>query len=253
MTTSPLAQGDLEDLRAEGLKPTDEDVLRLHALACRITASGETNAWNAPRWATAGGAIFHEPTMAARFWYAYAKRYAADADTEDWLFAFACAHGRERKYLDDLRDRDEINCALGVFLSSITATKAEVDRAVYYVAVGYGDVEAEKTELAKQIERESAKHVDREQRNYAALEEIMAQAAAATGLTFDDIMISTPSRLRGMIYAAHVQAGFVMSKPDARAHADYLATLSAIEKRLRAEKEAAAAAVDAATDGIPST
>lgn len=252
MVTSPLAQGDLEDLRAEGLKPTDEDVIRLHALALRITEGGETNAYTIPRWATAGGVIFYEPTMAARFWYAYAKRYAENVDAEDWLFAFACANGRKRKYLDDLRDPEEINRALGTFLASITATKAEVDRAVYYVAVGYGDVVAEKTELAKQIERESAKHADREQRNYAALEEIMAQAAAATGLTFDDIMISTPSRLRGMIYAAHVQAGFVMSKADAKAHADYLATLSAVEKRLRAEKEAAASSAAAATEGMPS-
>lgn len=251
MTTSPLAQGDLDDLRAEGLKPTDEDVIRLHALACRITASGETNAYTAPRWATAGGVVFYEPTMAARFWYAYAKRYADDPATEDWLFAYACAHGREKKRLDELHDPDEINRALGFFISGITATKEEVDRAVYYVAVGFGDVEAEKTELAKQIERESEAHADREQRNYAALEEIMAQAAAATGLTFDDLMISTPSRLRGMIYAAHVQAGMVMPKTDAKAHADYLATLSAIEKRLRAEKDAEAAAEAASAEEPP--
>jgi len=235
--TSPLAAGDLEDLRAEGLAPTDEDVIRLHALAVRITENGETNAYTAPRWATAGGVVFWEPTMAARFWYAFAKQFAEDAATEDWLFAFACAHGREPKYLDDLHDPDEIECALGAFISSVTATKAEVDRAVYYCAVGFGEVEAEKTELAKQRERESAAHADREQRNYAALEEIMANAAAATGLTFADLMTQTPSRLRGMIYAAHVQAGLTMTKTSAKAHADYLATLSAIEKRLRAEKQ----------------
>lgn len=238
MVTSPLAQGDLEDLRAAGLTPTDEDVIRLHALALRITEGGETNACTIPRWAWAGGVLFWEPTMAARFWYAYAKGYAENVDAEDWLFAFACAKGREPKYLDALRDPAEIARAIGAFVASLTATKREVERAVYYVTVGFGKVEAEKTELALQQERESAKNADREQRNYAELERILAAAAAATGLTYDDIMISTPSRLRGMIYAAHVQAGLQMPKADARAHADYLATLSAIRKRLTDEKNA---------------
>lgn len=241
--TSDLATGDLEDLRAKGLKPTDEDIIRLHALALKISNGGETTAYNTPRWATAGGVVFWEPTMAARFWYGYAKQYADDTDTEDWLFAFACAKGRERGYLEKLRDPDEIEHALGVFIASVTATKQEVERAVYFAAVGIEAVEAEKTELEKQRERESAAHADREQRNFAALEEILGQAAAATGLTFDDLMIQTHSRLRGMIYAAHVQAGMTMTKTSAKAHADYLATLSAIEKRLRAEKQAAAAEV----------
>ena len=74
------------------------------------------------------------------------------------------------------------------------------------------------------------------------LQEIMANAAAATGLTFNDLMLQTPSRLRGMIYAAHVQAGMQMTKVSARAHADYLATLDASAKRLRAEKAARDAA-----------
>ena len=238
--TSPLAAGDLEDLRAEGLLPTDEDVITLHALAAKITNCGETNAYNAPRWATAGGVVFFEPTMAARFWYAYAKQFAADADTEDWFFAFACANGRESKYLDNLRNPEDIQRAVGVFLASVSATKEEVERAVFYAAMGEGEVEAEKTELAKQHEAEDGK--TREQRNYEAMEGILAQAAAATGLTFEDLMLQTPSRLRGMIYAAHVQAGMEMTKTSAKAHADYLATLDAIAKRLRAEKAARDAA-----------
>ena len=172
--------------------------------------------------------------MAAQFWYSYAKRYADDDPTEDWLFAFACAHGRERGYLDGLRDPEEIQCALGHFIASVTATKAEVENAVYYAAVGQ-EVKPEKTELAKRRERAETPD-ERERRNFAALEETLAQAAAATGLTFDDLMCQTPSRLRGMIYAAHVQAGMKMTKTSARAHADYLATLNAITARLRAEK-----------------
>ena len=231
---SQLAKEDLEDLRGEGLTPTDEDVIRLHALALKITDGPEATAYNAPRFAIAGGVVFWEPTMAAFYWYGYAKRYADDEPTADWLFAFALAHGRERGYLDGLRDPEEIQCALGHFIASVTATKAEVENAVYYAAVGQG-VKPEKTELAKRRERAETPD-ERERRNFAALEEKLAEAAAATGLTFDDLMCQTPSRLSGMIYAAHVQAGMKLAKTSAKAHADYLATLNAITKRLREEK-----------------
>lgn len=245
---SPLAEGDLEDLRAEGLEPTDEDVIRLHALGLKITNGPETTAYTAPRWATAGGVVFWEPTMAARYWYAYAKQYADDTEVEDWMFAYACAHGREPKYLRELIDPKEIQCALGIFIASMTATKEEVERAVYFAACGIQDPEPEKTEIQKRREEEeAARNVTREQRNFEALEDVLANAAAATGLTFDDLMTQTPSRLRGMIYAAHVQAGMELSKTNAKAHADYLATLDAISKRLRAEKEARAADAAAST------
>lgn len=235
--TSQLAKEDLDDLRAEGLVPSDEDVIRLHALALKITDGPETTAYNAPRFAVAGGVVFWEPTMAVFYWYAYAKRFADDEPTADWLFAFACAKGRERGYLDSLHDPEEIQAALGHFIGSVTATKAEVDSAVYYAAVGIEDPKPEKTELAKEREKDETPD-ERERKNFAALEEKLAEAAAATGLTFDDIMIQTPSRLRGMIYAAHVQAGMEMTKTSAKAHADYLATLNAIAARLRAEKSA---------------
>lgn len=232
---SQLAKEDLEDLRAEGLTPTDEDIIRLHALALKITDGPETTAYNAPRFSKAGGIVFWEPTMAALYWYQYAKTYADDEDTEDWMFAFACANGRHRGYLYELTRPEEIQCALGHFIGSCTATKDEVDAAVYYATVGIKDVEPEPTDMAKKRTAEETKD-ERVRRNFEAMERRISEAAAATGLTFEDLMVQTPSRLRGMIYAAHVQAGMELTKTSAKAHADYLATLNAITKRLREEK-----------------
>ena len=240
---SQLAKEDLEDLRAEGLTPSDEDIIRLHALALKITDGPETTAYNLPRFAVAGGVVFWEPTMAALYFYDFAKRFASDEPTADWMFAFACAHGRERGYLESLRDPREIEKRLGEFIGGIAATKAEVDSAVYYATVGIEDPKPEKTQLAKEREKRETPD-ERERKNFAALEEDLAQAAAATGLTFDDLMCQTRSRLIGFIYAAHVQAGDKMSKTSARAHADYLATLNAITARLRAEKQSAKSPVD---------
>lgn len=239
---SQLALEDLNDLRAEGLQPTDEDIVRLHALGSRLTNGKDTTAASTPRFAFAGGYVFHEPTMAARFWYAYAKSFADDTATEDWLFAFACAHGREPGYLDKLQSPADIERALGEFLGAFHGTKAELERAVAYAAIGPDYVEAEQTELAKKrAEKENAELTPsaQEQKNYAALEDLLGRAAAATGFSFADLMAQTPSRLSRMIYAAHVQAGMQLTADTARAHADYMATLTAIAERLRAEKAAA--------------
>lgn len=233
---SQLAKEDLDDLRAEGLKPTDEDIIRLHALAAVITDGPETTAYNFPRHAHAGGIVFYEPTMASFFWYYYAKQYADDTATEDWLFAFACAHGRDRGYLRDLKDPEEIQCALGMFIGSCTATKEEVDNAVYYVSVG-DNVRPEKTALAKKQEAAMTPD-DRERANYRELEVRLSKAAAVTGFTYDELMCQTPSRLRGYLYEAHVEAGMKLTKSSAKAHADYLATLHTIAERLRNEKKA---------------
>lgn len=235
MVYSQLAAADLQDLRDEGLVPSDEDVIRLHALALLVSDGPETTAYNAPRFAIAGGVVFWEPTMAALMWYGYAKRFADDTPTADWLFAFACAKGRDRGYLRDLRDPEEIQRALGRFLGGIAATKAEVDNAVYYAAVGIGTAEAEPTDIEKERNKDLTPS-ERERRNYAKIEKLLAEAAASTGLTLDDLLVSTPSRLRGMIDAAHIQAGMEMSKTSAKAHAEYLATLAVIRKRLEAEK-----------------
>lgn len=249
--TSQLATEDLQDLRAEGLNPSDEDVIRLHALAVRITDGAETTAYNAPRFAIAGGMVFWEPTMAALYWYDFAKRFAGDAATEDVMFAFACVHGREHGYLDGLHGKEEIERALGVFSGAFSGTRDEMIRAVCYAVSGNGEVVPEKTEMAKERERKETAD-ERERRNFAALEQRLADAAAATGLTFDDLMCQTPSRLRGMIYAAHVQAGMELTRTSARAHADYLATLHAIAERLRSEKaQREAEAASGTPRGLP--
>jgi len=236
---SLLAREDLQDLRDEGLQPTDEDVIRLHALALRVSDGPETTAACAPRFAICGGLVIWEPTLAAWDWYKYAKTFAGEDAVEEMMFAFACVHGRERGYLENLRDPAEIEKTIGTFIGTMTATKAEITRAVNYVVMGYDDVVPEKTELAKKREAEEDERI---KDNYSFVEAILTRAASATGLTYEDIMIQTPSRLNAMIYNAKVLAGMKMSESSSRAHADYLATLHAIRKRLTEEKSRATGA-----------
>ena len=235
---STLAKDDIDDLRAEGLAPTDEDVVRLHALAAKVANGANEQPYNMPRFAVCGGVVFHEPTVAAREWYFFAKSLARDEDEDDWFFFFASAKGRERGFLTELYDEREVRKAVKAFRRSVAATKAEVALAVRYAVSGDETAKAELTELAKK-RGEGLSPSERERRNYADLERVMSDAAVATGLTFEDLMCSTPSRLCGYIYSSCVQAGLKMTKTSAAAHADYLATLDAVAKRLRAERDAA--------------
>lgn len=238
--TSELAKEDLNDLRAEGLQPTDEDVIRLHALACRLSDGAETTAACAPRVAFAGGVVFHEPTIAAWQWFENAKDYARAKSEEDWYFAFACANGRRTWYLQNLIEEKDVNRAVVAWLKTVAATKDEVSRAVYYVTTGLNDITPEKTDLKKKTEADKAQG-DRERENYAEVERVLREAAASTSLTLGEIMSEPISRLQGMIYEANIKAGFEMSRKTAKAHAEYLATLKAIKARLISEKEAACA------------
>jgi len=236
---SQLAKEDLQDLRDAGLQPTDDDVIRLHAIACRLSEGAETTAACAPRFAICGGLVFWEPTLAAWDWFKYAKTFAVEDAIEEMMFSFACVHGRERGYLENLRAPGEIEKAVGTFLGTLTATRSEVIRAVNYVTIGHDDVVPEKTELAKKKEADE-KEDGRIRDNYSAVETILTRAAAATGLTYEDLMIQTPSRLNAMIYNANVLARMQMTANTAKAHAEYLATLRAIRKRLTEEKSRAA-------------
>lgn len=237
---SDLAKADLADLRAEGLNPTDEDIIRLHALALRISDGPETTAFNLPRFSVVGGVVLWEPTLAAIKWYEFARTFAEDDAMEVWMTAFACANGRSRGAFAALYDPAAIERAIGGFIGSMHATYAEVERAVYHAVYGNEHIEAEPTPLAK-ARAANMPRTERERRNYAALEETLSRAAVATGLSYDDLILHTPSRLVGYIYAAHIDAGTKLTHTSASAHADYLATLHAIHDRLVAERGTSAA------------
>lgn len=235
---SQLAKEDLDDLRAEGCAPTDEDVVRLHALAAKITNGEMEQPYNFPRFAVCGGVVLHEPTVAAREWYQFAKALARNENEDDWFFLFSLAKGRDRGYLPQLFDEGNIRAAVKEFRRSVCATKKELWMAAQYAVSGDENARAEMTELAKKARRDETPS-ERERRNYAALAETLSEAAVATGMTLDDLLCQTPSRLVGYVYAAAVQAGAKLPKASAAAHADYMATLDAIAKRLRAERDAA--------------
>lgn len=232
---SDLARDDLADLRAEGLNPTDADVVRLNFLALRISNTAEIAPTEAPRVAFAGDTVFHQPTMAALYFLHRARQFCRGDEELFWLVAFSYAHAREPDFFDGLHAPDEIRRAVRSWKRSLAATRREVERAVVVVAVGDDGEVAEPTEIEK---RKNLTEFDRERRNYAALEDTLGVAARELGFTLQELLTETPGRLGRLIYLACVRDGKEMNSAQMKAHADYLSTLKAIRERLVAEKEA---------------
>ncbi|MBP5319840.1 MAG: hypothetical protein J6334_02545 [Kiritimatiellae bacterium] len=244
--TSDLAAIDLERLRADGLAPSDEDVIRLHALALRISDGPERTCWRKPRHALAGVEILWEPTVAALLWMDHASSVDCGID-DDILAAYACAKGRSPVLLASLAAPRQIRTAVHAWLKTLGCTVRELLDAARYAIEGVGEPVPDPTPMA-------ARRQDWDPDPIAVLERYVAEAAAATGLTMGDILAQTPSALAGMIHASHVEAGEPLTSAVARCHADYLATLAAIRKRLEGQSARAPnQASSADKTAIPST
>ena len=108
-------------------------------------------------------------------------------------------------------------------------------RACHYAAWGFDDAIPAMTPMKLEYLRRTGKtaamlHLER-------LERVMAQAAAATGFSYLDLLAQTPSRLNAMVGAAQVEAGATVSRDTAKREVDYTITLAEIRKRLEAERE----------------
>ena len=231
---SELARGDYEDMKAQGLNPTLEDFDRLNQIALRLKEGAETTCANFPRVGWAGDVPFFEPTLAAFAWYhGYAVRTAANAETENTLWAFALAHGREPRFFEGLKTPDEIEKAVGEWAAALPVAREEVVRACRYAVRGFDDAEAAKAENGNPRYR-----ADRSEaaKNLARVEEQLRAACAALKCPPDALMGETQTRLAAICEAAAVEAGRPMSRDEARLRADYDLTLREITLRLSKEK-----------------
>ena len=237
---SELARGDWEDLKAQGLNPTLEDFDRLNQIALRLTDGAETTCANFPRVGWAGDVPFFEPTVQAFAWYhGFAVRAAANAETENTLWAFALAHAREPHFFDALTTPEAIDKAASKWAASLPAARDEVIRACRYAARGFDDAEPAKPDAETSIGQPIFR-ADRTEaaRNLANLEREIAAACAAMHVAPEAIKRETTSRLDRICEAAAVELGKKLVKNEAQLRADYDLTLREIVLRLRAEKEA---------------
>ena len=230
---SELARGDWEDLQAQGLNPTLEDFDRLNQLALRLTDGEETTCANFPRVGWAGDVPFFQPTIQAYAWYhTFARRFAANEETETTLWAFALAHARIEYFFDSLTTSQKIDEAVSKWAASLPVTRDEVIRACRYAAIGFDDAvaaEANEKPSTRAEKGEAAK-------NLAALEKRLVEACSALKCNPKDLMTETSSRIDAICAAAAVELGRKMTKDEARLRAEYDLTYREIVRRLKVKQ-----------------
>ena len=245
---SELAKGDWEDMRAQRLEPTLEDFDRLNQIALRLKDGAETTCANFPRVGWAGDVPFFEPTFQAFAWYyGFAVRAAANAETENTLWAFALAHAREPHFFDGLTTAEAIGKAAGAWAAKLPATREEVYRACRYAAMGFDDArpaEAGRPDADPRRRADAAAAA----RNLADLEKRLAAACAALHAMPADLQLETPSRLDLIREQAAIELGRPLAKDEAKLQADYDLTLREIRMRLKKERSTAEKPRDAAAD-----
>lgn len=231
-----LARGDFEDLQAEGLHPSLDDFDRLNQLALRLEAGAETTPANAPRIGWAQDVPFYEPTAGAIMWLQdYARRVPCDTETQQVFFYYALAHGRTPEIFEGLKEPKVIQREVKEWLRRLPCTEEEIERACHYAAWGFDDAEPAMTKMRKAYLQRKNKTVAAE--NMERLERVMANAAAASGFSYADLLACTPSRLNAMVVASQIEAGMQVSRDVAKLQVDYSCTLDEIRTRLLAEKE----------------
>lgn len=128
-----LAAQKLKELRAQGAQPTDDDVVWLHSIAERMQF---------PKWQRsfllAGGSIticegieLWPLTIGAQAWYRDVAHPVLDG-TDDVVFgmAFAMAHSRDLRTLNNLTGCKEVRSAVNKWQRRLSCTALELVTAV---------------------------------------------------------------------------------------------------------------------------
>lgn len=225
MSLSKMAKIDLARLRADGFRPTDEEVVRLNDLGTRIERGKSTTVANAPRTATAGNVVFYEPTVAALMWW---HDFGCDAAWTNYgkimTQFFMLAYSREPDFLERLTSAGEIRRAVRKWKSTVHATDAELWRALMWVKSGANFVED------VDQKKDAGDPVSEEER-FDELARTLISAAGAVGVSPDDLRTRTQTELVALLVAARKHARIPIKMSVAKDYIAYQATVRKIEAR----------------------
>lgn len=134
---SEMAREDLAALRAEGVRLTDEQVIRLNSLGLLVERgphSGEVFA--APRVGWAGPVAIHEPTIQSSRWYVSRACDWWCGDSLFWALAWACAHAPRRGWFARWQTEGLARAAVERWASALTCTTVQLQTALQYAVSG---------------------------------------------------------------------------------------------------------------------
>lgn len=235
---SEMAEADLQQMMADGLKPTIDDIIRLNALGLKCELSQRSGEYYAlPRLAFLGRLSLREPTIGHGIWIDSVIHYCCERDLSTRIAIEAFAISRPLDELPDASDRSACVKAIDDFTKNELApfTFAQVHCAVTYAMHGNSATALEYPALPEEtpeIAEDAAVSV-----GAGVLVETLAMGL---GLSVRDICGMTISKAKRLQEMGLARNGIDISKSNHGTRvAEYYSTRYEIINRLTAEKSAA--------------
>ena len=215
---SELAKNDLKRLRDEGYDITDEEIIALNDLAIQIEVGKDTTVANHPRFAFAGNVVLHEPTVGAlEWWWSYGKDAAWTTKGKLNTYYFMLAHARDINLLAPLQRPADINKAVQIWLKSVSATDAELFRALLYVKHGTQEANDENKNI------DDNEYLD-------SIWNLIIICSGQMGVKPDDLKTCTQTQLMRLIQHSS-KAGLQLKPSIAEKYIKYQMLIKQIESR----------------------
>lgn len=206
---SKLAKETIEEMWADGLKPTVEDIVRLNqlGLAAEHFKTGGLDA--IPRVARLGEMAFVEPTIAKRIYLDIVERAMVGEDYLERLSLAAFVLNTPSNELPPVEKLSKIFKAVEKFTNEhlLQFTETEIAAAVRYACVGESADIGEYAEPSK-AEKEAEKNA-RDLLSVVGVSraEKLLSSAIEHGIAHDAAMKSTAEKLSNLILAAVIAKG----------------------------------------------
>jgi hypothetical protein len=233
---SKLAESAIDDLFAEGLKPSVKDIVRLNALGLKVEAAAKRAPHLAPRLLPrvaflAEGVYFREPTIGHQIWCDRIEAELEPGDFESLLAVKAFALSRPQESLpnaDDIeRCRREIEKDSEKFRPF---TRAQIFAAIDYCLYGDDALALEHPPATENADDEDAA----DWAECYAVGLMNEARALQLGLTGADLRGMTQRELEGLIERVYELNGMVdKKKRSSEITGGFYAALDEIRERLK--------------------
>jgi len=242
---SKTAIGSINDLKAKGLDPTPEDIIRLNALGLKLEASRKkySTSLNSldylPRVAAISPTIsFRQPTIGHEIWIERVSRLAEKTYETD-LAVKAFALSRQASELPDPDDPISVTKAIEDFSKKFAEyTRDQIYAALEYVVFGSSQLVGEFAARRETDEERIPDGCEDEDWSLCISLGVLNEGRACLwGINQKELENMTRRQLDDLIRRASEFHNIVMEPESERRCEDFYTTLDVIEERLKKEKK----------------
>lgn len=237
---SQTAIDALDELVAQGLKPTPRDVVRLNAIGLKLEAAGAKHTidstYQLPRVAAVSESLyFRQPTIGHEIWLDKVRSISELGDYQTSLALHCFALSRPHSELPDPANPDAVKAAVDAFLPKCADfTRDQLFAAVQYARLG-ADPSADEHSVAPKGEDDEEPGPDFAE--CVALGVLNEGRAVLWGISEADMLNMRTSELAAVIDRAYNFHNMQRNSEESFWQGRFYATLDEIKGRLTKEKD----------------